>query len=182
MRLRLYKISQNWLSWYITSICNSWAPRGDSSCQLVNKGWGDDQFFWDLDYSRSCFPLEVCIMSCHYSKLQPSPFLVVPTLCTLCANPLACLVPLHSAVSRSTGTIWIQEGGIHRGPNLHQDKDWHYLNTGRGYLSCMLRHMKVGRLDLDGLISTCEEKQVKPLVSLCHWNWLHVISWKRQII
>ena len=121
------------LKLYIKSICNSWAPRGDSSRQLVKLGWGDDQFFWDLDSSRSCFLLKVCIMRCHYTKAPTQSLSGCPNCrFTFCANPLACLVPLYSAVSRlqlvlpeykegestedppciqiKTGTTWTQVG------------------------------------------------------------------------
>ena len=56
----------------------------------------------------------------------------------LCANPPACSVPLCSNVpSLVLALPEYREGKS----TLDAGKDWHYMNTGRGYLSCMLKHI-----------------------------------------
>ena len=56
----------------------------------------------------------------------------------LCANPPACLVPLYSTVpSLVLALPEFREGES----TLDTGKDCCYMNTGRGYLSCMLKHI-----------------------------------------
>ena len=56
----------------------------------------------------------------------------------LCANPPACSVPLYSTVPRLVLALPEYREGE---STLDTGKDCCYMNTGRGYLSCMLKHI-----------------------------------------
>ena len=103
-------------------------------------------------------------------KLQPSPFLVVPTWCTLCANPLACLVPLYSAASRLQPVLpEYKEGESTEDPPCIQIKTGTtWTQVGDTYPVCC--DMKLGRRTwkLGVLIKTWEKCQLSHF-SICYY-------------